>query len=413
MMTEEITKEREIDPKKIKEKFNEFLKQKDTVKFIDFFKKYWFILLIIIPLLVNYDLRTTPRDLPIMETYARESIYSNMKDQFREQLRSQYPNLPQENLENGINEEFSKYVADNKQQIDIEIDGASNYLKAFMQDEYGHTYLLAIDPYFWARLANNVADHGYPGDSIRLDLYGETVYYDDYMLAPRGRSMPSDMFHAYFEGYLYRAVKMFNRDVQPEHVYFYTPIILFSFAIIFGFFIARKIGGNIAGFFTAIIIAIHPAMLTRTVAGFADTDSYNLFFPLLIFWMFLLSFDAKSTGKKILYAVLVAFFMGLFSIAWGGWWYVLIYIILTCCLCAGFSILLYLKKNKSFKNIHKDKNIIKAGLEAVLITSLCLLVVVLIRGWSTITGLYSGVINFVKLHHAHNVWPNEIGRAHV
>ena len=79
----------------------------------------------------------------------------------------------------------------------------------------------------------------------------------------------------------------------------------------------------------AMIVGIHSAFLGRTAGGFSDTDAYNVLFPLLIAWLFIEGFEAKNLKKQITLFGLTGLVVGIYSFAWGGWWYIFDFLIAT------------------------------------------------------------------------------------
>jgi len=319
----------------------------DIRKTMNFFSKNKRILLptllIIIAIFFCIQTRIQPANLPTTEDWARNSVHSQIESSIRSQINQQYPNLPDANKASLVDAELKKALKEQKSMIDQQVEATSNYFKTRLQNEDGQTYLLAIDPYFWMRHAKNVLENGHVGDELRNGRP-----YDTYMLAPVGRNIPPDVFHAYFEAYLYRFVRFFNRDLGLMSLVFYVPILLSALCIFPAFFIGRRLGGNFGGFASAFIIAVHPAFLTRTAGGFADTDAYNVLFPLLITWLFLEAFETQNKRGIITYSALAGLFVGLFSLSWGGWFYIFDFIIASSIAYLVFFIIL--NKNE-FKNI--------------------------------------------------------------
>lgn len=326
----------------------------DLSKFTDVLikrKKFIVILfLILIAFFTSVYLRSMPAYLPITDDWAENNINTEVRNQIRNQINNDFPNLPDANKNEIVEEEFRKYLSANKDQLSARKAEISNYYKTFLQDENGNTYLLAIDPYFWMRLSQNILDHGFPGDEKINGLQ-----YDNYMIAPLGRGMPSDMFHAYFEAYLFKFVSFFNRDVKLMGVIFFVPILLSSLSVIPAFFIARRIGGNFGGFIAAFIIAIHPAFLTRTIGGFADTDAYNVLFPLFITWLFLEAFESKKIKNGLILSSIAGFLVGLYSTAWGGWWYIFDFLLGTSIIYLVYFFVIHLKELKTLKGMVQNK----------------------------------------------------------
>ena len=116
-----------------------------------FFKKYGIFFLILIPIFLSIFLRVQPAYLPITDQWATDTIINSISSQVRNQINSQYPNLPDENKNALIDSEMQKILKDQKQQIDYQVYLLSNEFKNQLRNPYNTTYLLEIDPYFCMR----------------------------------------------------------------------------------------------------------------------------------------------------------------------------------------------------------------------------------------------------------------------
>jgi dolichyl-phosphooligosaccharide-protein glycotransferase len=324
----------------------------DVKKTMDFFGKHQKIiiptLLIIIAIFFSVYIRIQPAYLPATDDWARNAAYNQIQSSIKTQIDQQYPNLPEANKNSLVDAEFQKLLKEQKTQINQQIEATSNYFKTRLQNENGQTYLLAIDPYFWMRHAQNVLDNGHPGDEL---IDGKP--YDNHMYAPIGRPVPPDMFHAYFEAYFYKFMRFFNRDLDLMTLVFYIPIILSALCIFPAFFIGKRLSGNFGGFISAFIIAVHPSFVTRTAGGFADTDAYNVLFPLLITWLFLEAFETENKKKMITYSGLAGLLVALFSLSWGGWFYIFDFIIAASVAYLIFFLILNRNELKNIKQFIK------------------------------------------------------------
>jgi dolichyl-diphosphooligosaccharide--protein glycosyltransferase len=371
----------------------------------EFFVKYRLVFLLLIPILLSFFLRIQSANLPITDDWSRNNVYNYYRNEIKTQINQQYPNLPDQNKEVLVEREFQKFLSEQKGQLKQQIAGTSNYFKTRMQNDEGQTYLLAIDPYFWARHARNILENGHPGDELR-----DGVPYDNHMFAPIGRYIPGDMFHAYLEAYTYKFFSIFNRDLDLMKVVFYIPVILATLAVIPAFFIARRIGGNLGGVIAAIIVAIHPAFLTRTAGGFADTDAYNVLFPLLISWLFLEAFETKDIKKKIGLCGIAGLFVGMYSFTWGGWWYILAFIFATLVIYLGYYALLHAKELKrGLASFISQPGIKNTLIVLIALMSSSMIFTSLFTGFSTFTRfLISGPVAFMNLKEVgiRTVWPN-------
>ncbi|MAG08643.1 hypothetical protein CMO89_04165 [Candidatus Woesearchaeota archaeon] len=303
------------------------------------------ILFILIAGIFSVYLRMMPDSLPITDDWARNSVYSGVKSQIKGQIDQQYPNLPDANKNGLVEVEFNKLLKAERSAIEQQVKGTSQFFKSNLKNEKGTTYLLAIDPYYWYRYSRNVIEKGTTADTTK-----DGIPWDDHMLAPLGRPADSN-FHIYFEVFLYKVFSAFNKDLDLMKVAFFIPVIISTLSVIPAFFIARRIGGNLGGLIAAIMVAIHPALLGRTAGGFADTDAYNVFFPLVITWLALEAFESKNLRSKIILASLSGFFVGLFSFSWMGWWYIFDFILIALLFYITYFIIVHrehLKKGISY-----------------------------------------------------------------
>jgi dolichyl-diphosphooligosaccharide--protein glycosyltransferase len=288
------------------------------------------LIIILICMFFSIYLRTYPARLPITDEWARNSVYNYHRSIIMQQVNQQNPFLPASNKNEIVNTEFARLLEEKGGEIEANIREVSNYFKSRLQNDNGQTYLLAIDPYFWYRNARNYLDHGFAAD---VKINGK--YYDTRRMAPfiEEEVVKRDTnkefggwlgerfgnLNVLIEVWLYKLLSLFNSNISLMAVAFYVPVIIGSLAVIPAFFITRRISGNIGGFFAALMAAIHPFILSRTAGGFADTDPYNILFPLLIAWVFLEAFESKNLKKKLSLAALSGFFTGLYSFAWSGW----------------------------------------------------------------------------------------------
>lgn len=291
-------------------------------------KKHYFILLLLIPIVMSIYLRTMPAYLPLTDIRAEENVLLGLKGQVSNAVEAQYPNLPQQNKDELIKKQHDEYLKEHKEEIYQVIDQQSKSYKDFYQDATGHTYLFELDPWHWYRLAKNYLDHGYEGD---LEYNGR--YYDTYIYAglplDKRSSSPKKIgtFHVLMIIVFYKIASFFNPSVALTTVAFYVPMIFGALFIIPAFFIGRKFAGNIGGFFAALLLSIHKALILRTSAGFSDTDGYSIFFPLMIIWLFIEAWDAEKKLAKILLSAGAGLLVGVYSYAWSGWWNIFYFII--------------------------------------------------------------------------------------
>ncbi len=287
-----------------------------SIKIVPFFKKYGVIFLLIIPVLLSAQIRLIPSTLPITDDWAKSTVENYYKSNIQTQIRQQYPNLPDQNVNTLVDQQWQAAYKQNKAQILAQIEQTSQQFKDQFRDENGYTYMPDIDPYAFLRHARNYLDHGYVGD---IKKNGED--WDTHMIAPKGTTVGVKS-HPIVLAYLYKIMHFFNSKITLMQSATYHPIIFVALSIIPIFFIARMFSGNTGAFFAGIIMAINGAYLGRTTWGHADTDSYNILFAVLFVWFFFLSMRQHNFKKSAIYAALAGFTIGVFSIFWSGWWYV-------------------------------------------------------------------------------------------
>ena len=375
----------------------------DWKKPLEFIKKNRILLLILIPLILSIYLRAMPAYLPITDEWAENSIQQQIRAGITDSINQQYPNLPQANKQALVERELEKAMETGEEEIKQQTGQLSSYFKSRLQDDSGQTYLLAIDPWFWMRFAGNIVEKGHAADEFRE---GKPI--DNHMFAPGGRVITPDLFHAYFEAYLFRFFHFFNRDIEIMQVVFYVPVLLASLAVIPAFFIAKRFGGNIGGFIAAFIVAINPSFISRTAGGFADTDPYNVLFPLLITWIFLEAFNSKNIKNRLMLGSLAGFLVGLYAFTWSGWWYIFDFLVASSAIYLAYFVIVHradIKKDISgFIRKPQIKN------TAILLLVFIVSVSVFVTAFQSFTTLKQGILQgptgFVRLKDISQVWPN-------
>ncbi|MCM2325585.1 MAG: hypothetical protein NDI94_03925 [Candidatus Woesearchaeota archaeon] len=286
-----------------------------------FFFKYGWIILILIPLLLSVYIRTIPLKMDIAYAWSNEGIKNNVRASIIQQVKQQYPNLPEQNLNVLVDQEYNKFVTQNKAQIEQALTGQAEALKEDFRSDNGEVYLGDIDSYYWVRYAENIDATGRIGDEYRDD-----VPYDDHMNAPNGYIINPNIY-PYIEAYLSKILRIFNPKMSMMMVAYYTPLFLSFLAILFAFFAAKKLAGNFAGFIASLLIAVNPTILSRSLGS--DNDIVNAVFPLLIMLLVFYAFDSKDLKKTAVYTALLGLIIGLYSFAWSGWWFMFLFIIVS------------------------------------------------------------------------------------
>ncbi|MFH1642898.1 MAG: STT3 domain-containing protein [Nanoarchaeota archaeon] len=381
---------------------------KDTFKSVEwaqFFKKYGVLFLILIPMFFSVYFRIYPSYLPITDEWARSSVHNSYQSQISSQISQQYPNLPDANKNALVAKEFEKMLAENQAQIDEQIKGTSDYFKSRFKDESGQTYLLAIDPYLWYGQARNYVNYGHPGDIM---VNGSSIY--SLRNGRFGKATGGFKLHPLIEVITYKIVRIFNKNFTLLRSAFLSPVLIIALSIIPIFFIARRFGGNVSGLFAAMILAINSSLLSRTPAGFADTDAYNILIPLFAVWIFLEAFESQTLKKKITLTVLSGIVTSIYPLIWTGWSYIFNFILGTIGIYLVYTTIRnYTLLKKGFLNYLS----FPAIKETLLILGAYILSVGIFVTWfigntSEFFGAFTRVFKFIKLKEVavNTLWPN-------
>ena len=372
-------------------------------KVIDFFKKYGIIFIALIPIVLSIYVRMQAGFLPVTDDWAANSVINGIKSQIMSSIDQQYPNLPDANKNALVDTELQKILTQNKAQIDQQVKATSQYFKAFFQDENGKNYMPDIDPYYWLRYAENIVEHGHPGDVLK-----DGKSFDNLQLAPLGRFVYPDTFHSYSWAYFYKFLHFFMPDLSLIRSGFFLVIFFSALCVLLVFLIAKKIAGNIGGFFAGMIMAVNGAFLSRSLHP--DNDIWVIFFPLMITWLFVTTIDAKNTLKIAAISLLAGFMTGLFTLAWSGWWYIFDFLLATIGITFLYLVLINfgeIKRNPRVLSSNTAvRNIIIVGFLYFLST---LAFIVLFSGWRTFRKSFLGPLSFPSIKDpvgGSSLWPN-------
>jgi dolichyl-phosphooligosaccharide-protein glycotransferase len=305
-----------------------------------FLKKWGMSVLIILGIMISLwlviDVRLQPEKMPFTDEWASSTVNNVIQSDIQSAINAQYPNLPSDRKSQIVSEEMAKASSSKQytfktgsnagQAVDIpwNIEAYSSMIKEFYEDPSGKPYSPDIDPYYWHRYAKNIVQKGHIGDEV---IDGKQ--YDMHQVAPYGREIASsDYFFPYFIAYLYKGVNFFDHSADlfgvQTTVY---PALLSALTILLLFLIGKKIAGNMGGFFAAIMGGLHAAYVNRTIHG--DNDAVAVFFAILILWLFINAIYSRKIWLQLLLATAAGLVCGIYSRAWGGWWFIFIFLMIT------------------------------------------------------------------------------------
>ena len=346
-------------------------------------------------------MRQLGEDLPQADGWATNHVYGLMKGQISGQINQQYPNLPDDRKNKIIEEEWQKVYAAEGPQIEAQVESVKQQLKSFWKyDANGrqYTYMPDIDPYYYLRYARNYVEKGHIEDEIRD---GKQI--DNHMIAPLGTGLPI-MLQPYVMAWQYWILRIFSPKITLMQAATYFPIIFVLLTLIPAFLLGRRFAGNVGGIVSATMIAIMPAILSRTTWGHADTDTWNVFFPVLLTYLYVMLIDSKSWKRILSWGVAAGLATGIYARAWpGGWWYVFDFLLV------AFGILVLSELWRARGSITKLKETFKHYFivgAAYFVSS-----AVFVTLTNSFRGFYSTIVSpfhftVIKVAAHVNLWPN-------
>jgi len=213
--------------------------------------------------------------------------------------------------------EVARWVDQHRAEFERERDERAARLKAELSyhgaDGRDYVYLGDYDSYAWLRYARNYLRTGTTCDAV---VDGEC--HDTYANAPVGRR---DQYHHSLHiaaiVALHRLAAVFVPDYPLPASSFLVPVLAGVLGVFPAFAIARRLGGDLAGWCAAVLIGVNPIFLQRSMGS--DTDVWNLVLPLWMMWAGTAALAVAGLTRPILYGVLAAVFAAVHAATWRGW----------------------------------------------------------------------------------------------
>jgi hypothetical protein len=353
-------------------------------------KAILFLLPLIAVTIVNVYLRTYPINFPQYKAQARQMVENSIEQEAAREVFTKFPQFNELAKKRLITEKAREIKLQRKKEMRAQIQNLYSRMKERHQDPFGHTYLMELDCWHWARYVENVVKLGHPGDEV---IKGRQ--FDTYMLSPDGQFLSWGSFLFYFSAILY---KVFN---------FFRPTNLFNFVFLlplfFMYLFAYRIGGHICAVVSALFVGTAPIFLPRSCAGWFDKDIFNLLFPVLIIWTYLLAYAAKSNKKGLFWMTFSAFWVGLFCFTWENWWFIIPIILMYEAVYFMRMFFVYWKKKE--KNTAALK---KHSLFLGVFFGVSVFWVLIFSGTQPLSALWAQVLGALALNKAMimTIWPN-------
>lgn len=291
-------------------------------------------ILIIAVVWYAFVIRIGTASLDGLEQNVESQIQQNIQQIISQQVQQQYPNLDQRYQQERVAEEYQKVIDTGTfsyqgQEINIDdlVQQQADALKQEFKADNGQTYLAAIDPYLFFNYATDVLENGHKGDQLKEDENGEEKPFASYRVAPEGKFVGELNLHEWLQ------VKMMEfQGVTPESdigekigAIFFLSAIVAALSAIPCYLIIRHFSNDVFATIATLLMVSVGTFVSRTVAGFVDTDAYVVFFSLAVVASLVYAFVYSSKIITISLAILAGFFQGLFIWAWGSGWFIFLF----------------------------------------------------------------------------------------
>jgi len=395
------------------------MEEKSWPKIIPFAKKHALLLTLLLVLMLQFVpnggtypwggmwMRMQVKELPFADRAASSSVENFLQQQASVLAAQQYPNLPESNKQKVINDLIKKLREDNKADLEREEAKLSKDIKdhySYNVDDRTFGYMPDIDPYYYLRYSRNLIEKGHKHDTIK-----DGVPWDDHTVAPIG-SRADRSWHPEVLALIFKVYHFFDKQVTLMQASTYFPIIFILISLIFTFLITQKVAGNMGGFFSVTMLALLPAVLRRTPWGHADTDAYNIFFPVLVVWLLFEALSADSRKKQIIWSGLSGLVLAIFAKFWVGWWYLFDFI--GAALAIAILVEFFLRFNKlkqGFSTFWKETNVRKYVTVGISLFIVCALASTMLIGFSSFwKSVFSAAFQSTAIKDAakQSLWPN-------
>ncbi len=171
---------------------------------------------------------------------------------------------------------------------------------------YDHL-LKAFDPYIQFEIANHILNDGFTNWVNWVDQ--QTWY-------PNGRIMGQSSYIGVplSSVIFYKILHVFGIKIDLMTISFITPAILGTLSVLAIYFLGKEVQGKRAGLFTAFLLAVTPAHIQRSIAGFFDNESIGILLLILTYVFFVRGLKSNS----MVYGLLAGLTLGFLGISWGA-----------------------------------------------------------------------------------------------
>ncbi|MCH8907631.1 MAG: glycosyltransferase family 39 protein [Candidatus Heimdallarchaeota archaeon] len=165
----------------------------------------------------------------------------------------------------------------------------------------------AFDPQMQVRGAKYMLENGF---------WKFLLWYDDLSWYPFGRAVGQSLYLAVPIAIVlvYGALTFLGFNVSVEFAAYLVPVIFGTLGVYFTYLLGKELISSRGGLFAGMIMAVIPAYVSRTIAGFVDNESLGVLFTVMAFYFFIRALNRDSNRS----AFLAGISMGMLGSSWGA-----------------------------------------------------------------------------------------------
>jgi hypothetical protein len=259
-------------------------------------------------------IRTLPLALPVTDDWADDLMARRLYQRMTQEVA---PDVPLSQWQARVVHRAQQWAAQHEAQFASARTELAQRLKAQLRymdnDGRDYVYLGDFDSYLWLRHARNYLRQGTTCDAI---VQGECR--DTYTNAPVGAwMMYQRSLHITAIVGLHKLITFFQPAYPLPASAFLVPVIMGVLGVLPAFGIGRRLAGPIAGLCAALLTALSPTLLLRSIGS--DNDVWNVALPLSMMWAAIAAMTTPSPRRQLAYSILAGICAGLHAYTWRGW----------------------------------------------------------------------------------------------
>jgi hypothetical protein len=272
--------------------------------------------------------RTLPRGLPALDDQAADLVRRELRARAAAALP---PGTPEATRQSAIARRVTDTIGRDPHGFERSRAALAGQLRAERRlraaDGREHPYLGDYDSYLWLRHARRLLRTGTTCEVLSGGQCRDTLAH-----APVGRQDAyAGSLHAIAIAAVHRVATIVNPGHPLSSSAFWVPVIAGSAVVLPAYGVASRLAGPVAGAVAALLVALNPSLLRRSLGG--DNDVWNVLLPLVATWAIVEATAASRRRRQAALATLAGVVTALHATVWTGW--VLGYGIALAGLCAN------------------------------------------------------------------------------